>query len=226
MNELEDISSFSREHLPPANHSYVAWMDIMGTSNMMKNFSDIAAVNICKLYLYVTRAPNYTDVNLYPMGDGVFVTTQKIEYLYSFLRDVFSQLAADQVTSHREGELALPHVSIIKATITAGEVREGTNFKKTRLAHHEHKNQLLFGKPVAQAHGCEDKAPPFGVYKHNSLKDSQESETWEWWEDSDLNSLLMDLLDKYYNYFSSNREYNYSQKKIDQHQKQARGYLQ
>lgn len=197
----------------------------MGTSRLMRKAVSVSSVNICKLYLTATTSPQYADVNLYPMGDGIFIVADDLESLQSLLRDIFSSLAGAQIRKYNQDELEEPYVSVIKGTVTRGEVIEGRGITETELANHDFKKFLIFGKPVVTGHGIEDRAPPFGIYLYDVHRNG-EKDLWKWWENQELIDLLRGLLENYYDFHLENPGYGYPEEKIKQHRQEARAYLQ
>ena len=151
-------------------NEYVFWIDIMGTKNSMSESFHKAANFILKFHCAVLRAvENNNRVRVYPLMDGVFITSNDISILKPIINSIFKTLYHLFITESQHA-----HRFIIKGSIAYGPIAHGENIT-TEVCEELHKNSdyrksLMCGMPMIQAFNDEHKAPPFGVYIHESAR--------------------------------------------------------
>ncbi|WP_339815219.1 hypothetical protein [uncultured Imperialibacter sp.] len=159
---------FNSSKLPEPKNEYVAWIDIMGTKNIMSDSLNISANFIFKFHSAI-QASKDADAKYYPLMDGVFITTDKLSVLKRVIAETFTKLAelfsAEQNNRHR---------FLIKGSISFGPIIHGENVPADACSDLEkdlnYKKAILMGTPMIQAYSIEKLAPPFGVYIHESAR--------------------------------------------------------
>ena len=224
---------FDSSVLAPPQPSYVCWLDVMGSQNMMSTSLVASANFICKLHIAVLEA-NIPECSLYPMLDGLYITAERQRHMLSLLTATFSRIAHSFCCAkeHR-------HRFIVKASLAYGPVLHGRNIpsgaNRVLGANEGHKSSILIGIPVIQAFGGERHAPPFGIFIHESARSFAPSGDrplpyvlWRWFDriDEDEARRLESTLGEYYAWCRDNADLiGYSPDRIEQHSRMARAYL-
>lgn len=225
--------------IPPASNEYVCWLDIMGTKNKMENSVMTCAIFIFKLHSAVLEAiEKGCQIKTYPVMDGVYFTSEHKKDMEKALSYIFRSLG----TLFIEEEL-FKHQFLVKASVAYGPIIHGSNIdeKINRQLKNakEYKESLLLGFPMIQAYSGESKAPPFGVYVHESAKTfCPEGESpfmfkWRKWfvpQTADWNNeKTQKLKDKIAEYFSTCKKQSilldYPVDRIGLHEETARMYF-
>jgi hypothetical protein len=123
-------------------------------------------------------------IKLYPVMDGMYITTPDRNEMRTFLSDVFQRLAI-----LFNGTTDNQHRFLLKAAVAYGPVIHGANVTPNAQSilsqNTHHKDSMLLGMPMIYAHISEPEAPPFGVCVHNSASSflDQAERKWSqiWW---------------------------------------------
>ncbi len=178
------MAYFDSRHLPNPSKEYVAWIDVMGIQSVMSRSIQVAANFVFKLHIAALEA--MTDgITLYPVMDGVYVTSQDKCSMEKFLRSMYSDLAKIFIEEGKERFLFL-----IRGAIAYGEIYHGRDIGKkastTLSSSPEYQSHILLGEPMINAHLGERGAPPFGIFVHPSAMGSDSSVGsdgwWRWFE--------------------------------------------
>lgn len=195
---------------------------------MMEYSHDTAATNVGKLQVSVIQADISDELGLYPMVDGIYVTTDSRTNVFTFLDGLFNRFSAVLINRHSQD--SKPHIKfspIIRAGIAKGDVCHWEDLNKTDLKSHEHKNALLSGEAVALANKSEENAPPFGIRVHGSATSgfTRTLKNREWWKNDNQKSLFKTALNEYFDYYEGRPHPRYPDEKISQHREEANEYL-
>jgi len=159
---------FDASKLGSPTDAYVAWIDIMGTQSVMSTSVDTASNFIFKFHEAIA-SQNMTNVELLPVLDGVYATTLSLQPILDLIRDAFWSLMDLFVN-----EPKLEHRFAFRAALAYGPIYFGKNVSsqasRNLSALSAYKSSLLVGIPIIQAYLSERKAPPFGVYVHESAR--------------------------------------------------------
>ncbi len=192
-----DFLSFT-DAKPKMDFRYVGWVDVMGASHMMQRSLDAASKNIGSLHEAVLKARSSLRMKgkteLHPMSDGVYVVAKDYTTVCSILVRVFRSYARICLKLRSDTRLCP-----IRAAIAYGRVVNHNAFLAKMLKHvDEQKMQeylasycfsVLHGPAYVAAHEAERKAPPFGIYHSESLREFGKTGkrtpiTWpfaKWW---------------------------------------------
>lgn len=159
------------KHLGDPENEYVCWLDIMGTKNNMLDSVKGSANFILKLH--ATILENHEQycgyMKLYPIMDGVYITTKSCNDLQRFLASVFYSLSIEFIETKKTF-----HKFFVKASVAYGPVYHGENIpddvNKKYSSYPAYRSSMLFGAPMVLSYEGEKKAPPFGVYIHESAR--------------------------------------------------------
>lgn len=230
-------------------HEYVCWLDIMGTRQTLLRSTAMAANFIGKLHAAVLRTTRQLSGEgndqeslpvLYPMLDGVYVTCKDDRTLTRFLTCVYAKLATEFLSQKQEHYRFIP-----KASVAYGPVLHARNLEDKACYDltndKQYRNSLFFGIPISQAQEGERKAPPFGVYIHESARafgsakqQFFKSKWWHWFSKNpnDRNCpprLATDLeseLEAHYAWCKEESIYiGYPESRIEEHERYMRQYF-
>ena len=190
---------------------YVAWLDLMGTGSMMRRSATIAATFIGKLHSAAIKATCSTTediVRLYPVIDGVYITSREQSPVLCVLKDMLRALSLAFVL-----EKNIVHRFMVRGAIAFGPTCEGHDLLTSENwqlnSRPEYAKSICLGIPLAQAHDAERRAAPFGIWIHESARAFSPNGThpltgthWHWWryrtsetDGSLVNCLHAQLLD-------------------------------
>ena len=153
---------------------YVCWLDVMGTHNQMLRSLHTSANFIYKLQCAVLLAyddlSDNSDIGLYPVMDGMYITSARRWPLDSMLKSAMRRLAETFIQA-RENK----HRFLVRGAIVDGPMYHGRNVQtgasKGLLDRHpQQRNSILLGLPMAQAYRAESSAPPFGIAIDDSAR--------------------------------------------------------
>jgi len=179
----------------------------MGIRSIMSRSLAIAANFVFKLHVAALEAWS-PSLRMYPVMDGVYVVSERQGPICDFLETVFSSLAHAFVS-----EPKMQHRFVAKSAVAYGPVVHGADVPReaSRSLHGpknpQYKDAILLGIPMVQAVQGESKAPPYGVYIHESARafapEDDEPFRYLWWhwfkpERGDLAKELRDQLDAYF----------------------------
>ncbi len=163
-NQLNPGIYFNSSLLPNASWAYVAWIDVMGTANTLQLRSISVASNfIMKLQIAALDANNALQNNLalYPMIDGVYCVSEDQTSMFTFIANLYANLAQHFQLASQQG-----YRFLIRGGISYGSVMHGKDTVGGSAildAAPEHRSRMLIGAPLAEAYDAERTAPPFGM---------------------------------------------------------------
>lgn len=197
---------FNADQLQDARGEYVAWCDGMGTGSALSTSLKHAANFVFKLHRAFGNAVDSVDgARLYPLMDGMYVTSPSRDTIQSVIRAAYTDLARE-FYAHKE----IHKHFIVRGAVAYGATLHGADVPEEAFVHgigsqHEKKNRkafaestmdssrttLLLSSAMATAYHAENSAPPFGVYVHDTalaipqLVDQHDkgfsSRLWRWW---------------------------------------------
>lgn len=178
---------------------YVAWVDIMGSSEKMSSQLTLCAKDIGRFHAAVFQAYQASaagdGVSLHALVDGAYIVAKSAEALKRFLGVVMRSLTETFLEASFENRF------LVRAAVAWGEIINSEDMigrlqaSKTEWFKGVASNAVL-GAPFANAHAAEHEAPPLGVYVHKSAIGAErfsENSVWAWWETFDDVSWLSDL---------------------------------
>ncbi len=229
---------------------YVAWVDIMGSSQLMRKSHVQSAIAIGHLSSVVLEAADYLKFsgNIYPLVDGAYVTTTERSDLQALLKYIFKLSAINFLIGNTKqpGDLR-----IIRGSIAFGQVIEGGDIcnsaKILKIYDVRYTNKVLLGAPLALAYAAESLAAPFGVWIDETARQFAPNipsartirwTNWPWWDyitgDSivdddckDIERMLAEKLEKYYSWCDRNYiSILYDPIRLKDHRERARQYFE
>ncbi|MBR3924754.1 MAG: hypothetical protein IKJ45_16680 [Kiritimatiellae bacterium] len=177
---------------------YVGWVDLMGASHMMSRSIDSASKSIGRLHEAVLKASFTlklnTSVVLHPMADGVYVVAETYEDVALVFAHVFRSYAQTFIKMNSESRFcpiraAIAYGRVIDQNVYVRKLAAKTFKKRQEKLLTQYFSNVLHGKAYATAHDAESKAPPFGIFQDESLREFGMTKekthiTWpleKWW---------------------------------------------
>lgn len=231
---------FNAQYLPEPKNEYVCWLDIMGTKSSMSNSIKMSANFIFKLHATILEH-QYKDVNLYPIMDGVYLTSASKQSITRLLAEIFKELADLFIN-----EQTPYYKFLVKASLAYGPIIHGNSLPPEANDIFErqssYRNSLMLGLPMVQAFQSEGQAPPFGVFVHESARafspDSEDFFQLRWWQwyryipgmsskqKNDLASNILKNLKDYYAWVEKHAfQLDYKMDRIQVHKEMAIEYF-
>ena len=250
---------FNAEDLHDSSGEYIAWCDGMGTGQAMGSSLSRAAGFIFKLHRAFSdaleRLPGDHKVRVYPLVDGMYVTTPDRKHFQKVLGDAFCSLAKEFIATKTFGQRFMVRGGIAYgATIHGSDVSEDAFVEKIgtpqetekraafRTSHlNRLRSQLLLGAGLVPSYTSESFAPPFGFYVDDSaltvpqLVDTNDkwfsTKLWRWWDgDPDLKVVAQELwpilCTHYAEALKRSREIGYPIESVLRHKSWAEEYYQ
>jgi len=148
---------------PALKPKYVCWIDIMGMKSMLRRSVTTASIMICRFQKLLNNIAQSNDnIKIYPIMDGAYITTSDKSKLESFLNEIYNNVANNFIN-----EKKFYNKFIIKSCVAFGLIGDGSEISDNEFPS---KNSLVFGLPIIQAFEDENKAPPFGIFIHQSAR--------------------------------------------------------
>ncbi|OJV92039.1 MAG: hypothetical protein BGO43_03300 [Gammaproteobacteria bacterium 39-13] len=209
----------------------------MGISCLMKRSVFTAAIIISRFQKLLSQQFIQSEkFCIYPIMDGAFITSKSKQDLLNFLENVFVSLSDNFVNENNNF-----YKFIVRACISYGLVGHGNDIDDLDF---KNKDKLVFGLPIIQSFTQEHKAPPFGIYIHQSARlmaplvnektgddfDHKPFSTrWYVWfkNNESMQRELLLRLNEYYDWCES-QSYSlpYDTNKVKKHKEMAKQYFQ
>lgn len=223
---------FNPAKVPNPVDRYVAWIDLMGTKNLMTSSLKVLSVALFKVHvaaLDAKKALRLKNIQLFPVMDGIYVSCEDVEDLKRFIKYIFwglSKVFIDDRENHR-------FQFLIRGAVSKGQIYHGEdllpNSAKRLDENPEYKKSIIIGMPVASAYLSEPSAPPFGIEIHESAKSGfelRQGEHWWRWFGEDFDSAgFYEQLRFYFDWHRQQNGVAYPQQKINEHDAFARQYF-
>jgi len=223
---------FDSRGLPenPASE-YVVWVDVMGTQARMSRSLAQTANFVFKLHAAAISVAN--DLNIYPVMDGLYAASPCQKVMLDFLRSVFRSIADD--FNQQDKQI---YRFIIRGCLAFGPTIHGRDVQDSAsrelAAHQDYRKAILLGLPMVQAHSNENRAPPFGIYVHESARSFAPDREqplhelwWRWARDTDETwvALSKNLMQHYAWCAARSLTLDYRNERIETHKAMANQYF-
>lgn len=204
---------------------YVCWIDIMGTKTIMSEKFQKAANFIIRFHSCCATLEQVSQLRCYPLMDGVFLVSEDLPSIQNAVKTLYGRLSDIFINENH-----LAYRFVIRGSIAYGEISHGEDISssvcKDIATYPDYKKYLLFGLPMIQAFKSEKKAPPFGIYIHESARQVEglQGRYYVWYNDD--NTQLKDSIIDYFEWcrmFSNYLEFD--QAKIDYYMKLTNEYF-
>jgi hypothetical protein len=223
---------FDPSCIPKPQERFVAWLDLMGTQNLMTRSLKVVSSAIFKLHVSVLDAIKHNSsqgIHTFPVMDGVYITTSSADQMKHLLIHVLKGLCSVFEKDENSPEYQfLVRASVAKGLLYHGEdLQQGAARRLDEAPHY--KASILIGLPVVNAYLTEKFAPPFGVAIHETAEAdfglSRGETRWLWFGDSDFDANGFYLkLQSYFAWCRSNGK-GYNEERIIVHNTLARAYF-
>lgn len=213
---------------------YVCWIDMMGTSEVMSRSLRQSVNFMAKIHVAFLRAKK-DGIDVYPMMDGAYVTSESQNLILSFLRHVFEDLAHDFTKEQNSAHRFLARAAIAFGPVIAGNMLPASSSYELDQ-NRPYRSSLLFGIPMIQANSSERNAPPFGVFVHESARGfapiGSKTLPVSWWRWQDFGAQpaffprFCRSIDDHFEWCRNNSiSLGYAAERIQTHQKMAHEYF-
>jgi hypothetical protein len=215
---------------------YVAWLDLMGSKNIMGRSLSNAANYVGKIHICVLEAAQSQAVEVYPVIDGCYVLAEKRDMLESTLKAAMVRLAGVFVHEPKPSRRFL-----VRGGIAAGRIVTGSEIAKcneTLKNSPKYSTCLALGTAIGQAYSAEAKAPPFGFWVDITARAFRAEKShpfavtyWRWWSETDggdkrRREILGNALMEYFVWAEKNhRSLEYDPARLSEHREAAREYF-
>lgn len=231
---------FDSKYLGEPVYNYVCWLDVMGTANQMLRSLPIAANFVFKLHSAVLEAFEELEddggaIRLYPVMDGVYITSTRRRPLQRLLNQCFRRVVNTFLSEKKHF-----HQFLVRGCVSFGPVYHGADLDERTArvlkGNVRVRDSILMGLPMAQAYRGESDAPPFGVAAHSSARafapegDEPFRFIWlDWFHASRPPVEVKPLLEKLDLYFDWQRDHHnmtgYDPARIDHHRRLAHEFF-
>ncbi len=202
----------------------------MGIQSAMGRSIAVAANFVFKLHIAALEAKT-AEITLYPVMDGVYVSCASEQEMATFLKAVVKSLAS--VLAQETNQI---YRFIVRGGVARGQIHHGRGLHReashTLANNSAHRDQILLGQPMIDAHQGEGRAPPFGIYVHESARTPLfpvSKEGWWRWFTGDGTFNATDMNNHLRNYFEwcydHSGEINYAPERILVHRGFAEQYF-
>ncbi len=195
---------FDADKLDAPKGEYVLWCDGMGTGRALVSSLSRAANFIFKLHrAFEIATTDISDVKIYPIMDGVYVTTSSQRDMRKIILKAFLELT-DEFVRHRDDKML--HKFMVRGGLAYGATLHGADISESAFADASHlkefkasklneiRSMLLLSSAMKAAYDAEWLAPPFGIYVDSSAlsipqlvnRSDKGFQTglYKWWEDN------------------------------------------
>lgn len=221
---------FNASLLPDPQSEYVCWIDVMGTQSIMARSIKVTANFVYKLHATAVSCTE-TNVKLYPIMDGLYVSSPSKQSITNFIKYVFKTLADNFKNENVE------HRFLIKGAMAYGPVIHGENVPDDACPilsqNQNYRGSLLLGLPMVNAYKSECMAPPFGIYIHESARIFSPPRTnpfhhvWLHWFSERERSGYLEAVLEYFQWCNTRpNSIQYKADRIEVHKAQAEEYFQ
>lgn len=233
---------FDNRKLPTPRKEYVAFIDLMGIENHMHRSVKDTSNFIFKLHAAVVsawRKPAYQGVFVYPIMDGVYITSKSKENIEKILVKIHRELAELFVNENN-----ILHQVIPRCGLSYGKIIHGHDVpyqaSKVFELDLEYKNSILLGQPMIDAYEYEKEAAPFGISVHETaIKQTGAgtqfgafSNDWKWYKSTEIKvqeDLIRKLNSTLENYYRTVKDeahpLHYPIERILDHEQKAKEYF-
>ena len=195
------IARFETRNIPH-EHSYVAWIDIMGASSFMRKSLADASDRIGKFHAAILNAygsfiesnKKSSDVSVHVLTDGAFVVSHSAQRLQAVLRDIMTSLVETFLVSST-GQKFMTRCAVAAGDIVTSATMSDRIFWKKGFKDESWSltRNIMLGAPFEKAYHLEGCAPPLGVFVDGSALGNEAfgmRNVWEWWDTNNRDQVL------------------------------------
>lgn len=187
IKRLKDERPYTNVEKLIYRHRFVAWIDILGTANTMARSLNITTNFVGKLHVAVLAGQQklQSQCNIYPLVDGVYITSTSRDQVLKLLKHTFRSLAINFIL-----ETDAEHHFMVRSCLSHGPLIEGLDIASANRilqSQSSHSKHMVLGPGVAGAYAGERNASPFGIWidtpvrLYPDIKDRIVSTHFPWW---------------------------------------------
>lgn len=241
-------SYFDPSKVQLAPPKYVAWVDIMGSSQLMRRSHVKSAIAIGHFSSTVLTAASNLKFpgEIYPLVDGVYITTDNRTSLQCLLKYILKLNAINFLLGNSKNE---DDLRLVRGSIAFGQVIEGKDLQGSANIFQdfpEYTKNILLGAPLALANSAERMAAPFGIWVDESARQFSPNldgaatlrwTNWSWWnyptkikeiddDCEDIEKMLAEKLQRYFDWCKDNYiMMMYEKDRLADHEERARQFF-
>ena len=241
---------FNADELPSPRGEYVAWFDGMGTGQALGTSLPTAANFVMKLHLAFARVPAPQNVHLYPVMDGLYITSPSRNTFQRYLRAACLHLASEFLTQHGVLKRFLVRCGIAYGASVHGDDVPDSAFRNDEGERKFSKDvcermkltrsSILLNSAMLPAYNAESKAPPFGFYVDDTALSVPQvgneayggfpGRYWRWWfgdeaAEETAKRLAQGIIDYLKVASTMTRELSYPTNRVQEHLARTREYF-
>jgi hypothetical protein len=203
---------------------------------------DIAANFIFKLHAVGVQHVTPT-IKLYPVMDGIYVTSRDQNAILDFLAQTYHDCASEFLATP---QIDFLHRFLIRGALAFGPIVHGATVPPAAFQQPNgvvlnitnnapYLASILIGLPMVQSHETEKKAPPFGLYVHESARSFSPPNTdpihFRWWKwglrfnSQSWPPMRLEIDDYFRRCLENWNSIEYEKEKIKVHQEMAMQYF-
>lgn len=214
--EKDEDQWFYSEFLEEIPNRKVAWIDIMGVRDALRNNQLAPAIWRGELYSVITAYIDNDITEVFSVGDGIIVMCEDMDYLKSFLKALFSHYVLfnlNRFEGEWVGDIWLHR--LIRAGVGSGPAyiidveAYLSEYRGQAPFQNDYFSNTPFGPALIRAFQAEE-GPPFSV--HVLDREDQPIE-WKWWDEigmeEGIRRDLLTFLNEYFNWYDSQTGYRY-----------------
>lgn len=175
------------------SNEYVLWIDSMGTKARMSVSIQQSANFLLKLHQAIQKASeNKAGLKIYPVMDAAYVTSKTQSEILSFINLLFTILALEFIQQEDP-----EHQFLVRGSLSYGPIYHAQDLipwmtqdkSGDKSGDKSYWEKVLLGIPVIQAYSSEEKAPPLGVFIHETARafsptgESHLPYVWDIWQE-------------------------------------------
>lgn len=214
LRQKSESQFFYAKHIDEIGARHVAWIDLMGILDHLKNKQIYPAVLRGELLSVVSDYIDHEKVELFTAGDGLIIITEDKSYLYDFLGSLMEHYVRFNVENWRDGDDIWLN-RLLRAGVGYGDIH------KIDLEGYARDNRRgnpfttdfsndPFGPGIINALRAE-RGSPYSTHEYQS---DETIEAIQWWDhmniDYDLRVETVEMLSDYFDWYDSKRKYQYS----------------
>lgn len=161
---------FDHRALPSPLPHYVVWLDVMGSQGAMRRSLPMSTNFVMKLHIACQRAKQNHDprIELFPVIDGVYVTSPTLPAIRFFVKEVMSRIALTFIF-----ETDPKFRFMVRGALAFGPISKGSDLPATNEVFNidpNYTSHIVLGPALAQAYEDERRAAPFGIFTSESAR--------------------------------------------------------
>lgn len=222
--------------LPDTQIAFVAWIDLMGSGVLMKNFFAAARYRVYQFHILAALTHRIVkQVSLFPMNDGLFVSCEKLDELFKYIDVLHTKISV--VNSNRLMNDRPDLCLVTRCAVAYGAVADGksnymlySNVISDDENARAHMERIIVGAPVSISYSSERHSPPLGIFLDQSVPRSTTVKgayyRWKIENKNITKQKIYENIEAYFDYQDRHcHELNYDKAKSNLYKEMAKEYF-